>query len=128
MQIEKRERRQTRSDNALEALLLQLSHVRDEAGLSALVLASHDGLTIAHVGDEELCSELAALAPLLSRGQYVQNDVQIAQPFLCVRAVEFEGTPLYLASCGEECAAGAPAEMDRWLAEATQGVTRILAA
>lgn len=126
MQVQKRERRRARSDNALEALLLQLSHVRDEAGLSALVLASHDGLTIAHAGDEALCSELAALAPLLSRGQ-VQNDVQIEQPLLFVRAVEFEGVPLYLASCGDDVAAGSAEDVDRLLGEATRGVTRILA-
>lgn len=125
MQIESRERRRVRSENPLEALLLQLSHVRDEAGLSAVVLASQEGLTIAHAGDEDVCCELAALAPLLSRGQFVQNDVQLTQPLLFVRAVEFEGQPLYLASCGEEATTE---DVDRWLAEATRGVTRILAA
>src|SRR5689334_20611134 len=57
MQIESRERRRVRSENPLEALLLQLSHVRDEAGLSAVVLASQEGLTIAHAGDEDVCCE-----------------------------------------------------------------------
>ena len=122
------ERRYRRSDDPQQALSLQLSHVRDEAQLDALVLASHDGLTIAHAGDAALCSELAALAPLLSRGHVIDNEVDIQHGILFVRAVEFEGTPLYLASCGDTVTETTPADVDRWLAEATAGVTRILAA
>jgi len=122
------ERRRRRSNDPQQALKLQLSRVRDEARLDALVLASHDGLTIAHAGDAALCSELAALAPLLSRGQVIDNEVDIQQGLLFVRAVEFEGMPLYLASCGDTATETTPADVDRWLAEATLGVTRILAA
>lgn len=121
------DRRRDRSSDPHEALSLQLSHVRSEAGLDALVLASHDGLAIAHAGDVDLCSELAALAPLLSRG-VATSAADIQQELLCVRSVTFEGTSLYLASCGDSVSEIAPAEMDRWLVEATEGVTRILAA
>jgi hypothetical protein len=122
------DRRQLRSNDAQQALSLQLSHVRDGAHLDALVLASHDGLTIAHAGDPALCCELAALAPLLSQGHAIDNEVDIQQGLLFVRAVEFEGVPLYLASCGDNVTETAPADVDRWLTQATVGVTRILAA
>jgi hypothetical protein len=124
------DRRLVRSSDPQEALSLQLSYVRSEAGLDALVLATHDGLTIAHAGDVDLCSELAALAPLLSRGaaSASASAADIQQGLLFVRAVNFEGTALYLASCGDNVHDNAPAEVDRWLIEATEGVTRILAA
>jgi hypothetical protein len=133
------DRRRARSSDPQEALSLQLSYVRSEAGLDALVLASHDGLTIAHAGDLDLCSELAALAPILSNGMSsgdLSNGISsgdagasatdIQQGLLFVREVYFEGTALYLASCGDNVSDNAPAEVDRWLIEATVGVTRIL--
>ena len=63
----RQDRRRRRSDDAREALDLQLAHVRDAARLDALVLASDEGLSIAFSGEEELCTELAALAPFLPR-------------------------------------------------------------
>lgn len=119
-----RERRQNRSDDPQRALSIQLSQVRDEAQLDALVLATHDGLTIAHAGDLAVCCELAAVAPLLSQGP-LPTEIEVRQQLLFVRAVTFEGSPLYLASCGD---APDPAHVDRWLVKATAGVTRILAA
>ena len=121
------DRRRERSSDPHEALSLQLSYVRSEARLEALVLASHDGLAIAHAGDLDLCSELAAVAPLLSSGD-AASAADIQQGLLFVRAVNFEGTALYLASCGDNVNESTPAEVDRWLLEATEGVTRILAA
>jgi hypothetical protein len=121
------ERRHNRSDNPQRALSIQLSQVRDEAQLDALVLATHDGLTIAHAGDPAVCSELAAVAPLLSQGP-LHTEIELPQQLLFVRAVTFEGSPLYLVSCGDDPARTTPAHVDRWLAKATLGVTRILAA
>lgn len=121
------DRRRVRSSDPHEALALQLSYVCSEAGLDALVLASHDGLAIASAGDETLCSELAAVAPLLSTGD-AASAADIQQGLLFVREVVFEGTALYLASCGDDVYESAPAVVDRWLMEATVGVTRILAA
>jgi hypothetical protein len=126
------DRRRERSSDPHAALSLQLSYVRSEARLDALVLATHDGLAIAHAGDLALCSELAALAPLLSSDHSnldaSASAADIQQGLLFVRAVNFEGTALYLASCGDNASDSAPAEVDRWLIEATEGVTRILAA
>jgi hypothetical protein len=121
------DRRRVRSSDPQEALALQLSYVRSEAGLNALVFASHDGLQIAGSGDRDLCSELAAVAPLLSMGD-AASAADIQHGLLFVREVYFEGTPLYLASCGDNVYESGPAEVDRWLIEATEGVTRILAA
>lgn len=126
MQVERQgqpnERRQARSSDPQQALSLQLSHVRDEAQLDALVLASADGLPIAHAGDDELCWELAAVAPLLSSGQAPA----IEQGLVFVRAVNVDGEALYLASCGDDLQSLTPAGVDRWLLEATAGVRRIL--
>jgi hypothetical protein len=129
MQVERQtdtaDRRRARSSDPQQALSLQLSHVRDEAQLDALVLASPEGLPIAHAGDADLCCELAALAPLLSRGQSAAN-ADIQQALLFVRAVNVDGEALYLASCGDDVHALTPAAVDRWLLEATVGVRRIL--
>jgi hypothetical protein len=129
------DRRRVRSSDPKQALELQLSYVRDEAHLDALVLASREGLPIAHSGDADLCSELAALAPLLGSawapnlgGQAPANSSDIQQGLLFVRAVDLDGESLYLASCGDNPLAHTPAAVDRWLLEATAGVRRILAA
>jgi hypothetical protein len=121
------ERRRNRSDDAQRALSIQLSQVRDEARLDALVLATHEGLAIAHAGDPAVCSELAAVAPLLSQGP-LMTEIELQQRLLFVRTVTFEGSPLYLASCGDDPGETSAAQVDRWLAQATLGVTRILAA
>jgi hypothetical protein len=123
----KKERRQNRSDDPQRALSIQLSQVRDEAHLDALVLATHDGLTIAHAGDPVVCTELAAVAPLLSQGP-LPADIELPQQLLFVREVTFEGSALYLASCGDDPDRTTPAHVDSWLEKATLGVTRILAA
>jgi hypothetical protein len=125
--VERVERRRARADNAQEALTLQLAELCDAGHLDALVLAGADGLAIAHAGDLELCSELAAIAPLLSSEMLQVSPSSIQHGMLFVRAVEFEGSSLYLASCGEWGDA-AMSEVDRVLHEATQGVRRILAA
>jgi hypothetical protein len=122
------ERRRIRSDDPHVALALQLSHVRHGARLDAVVLANDEGLPIAHAGDAALCSELAALAPILSRGRVAENQIDIRQGLLFVRAVNFQGAPLYLASCGDSPTENTPELVDQWLANATVGVTRILAA
>jgi hypothetical protein len=122
-----RERRRRRSDDPQRALSLQLSQVRDEARLDALVLASHEGLAIAHAGDPAICCELAAFAPLLSQGP-LHTDLELPQRLLFVRALTFEGSPLYLASCGDNPDETTFAQVDQWLAKASVGLTRILAA
>jgi hypothetical protein len=112
------ERRTRRSYQPQEALSYQLEHVRGQAGLAALVLATQDGLSIAYSGEDELCLELAALAPFL---QEADND---GTPRATrVRAMDHDGLPLLLISYGVD---DARPELDGWLDHATQGISRIL--
>jgi hypothetical protein len=115
MESSETERRTRRSQRAEEALSLQLERVRDEAHLEALVLASEEGLTIAHSGEEEFCTELAALAPFIEQANSTQE-------LLRVRATEIAGRQLYLVSYGRD----RPREVESWLDHAFRGVTRIL--
>jgi len=119
MQTLTRERRIRRSHDCFESLTLQLARVRDAAQLEALVLATEEGLPVAHCGEESLCEELAALAPLLGRDRK-----GVPQRAGRVRAVSLTGLPLYLVSYSTE----APAQIDHWLEHASRGVTRILSA
>lgn len=119
MQTIARERRVRRSYQPQEALSFQLDHVREGAGLDALVLATEDGLSIAYSGEDELCLELAALGPFF---QDADND-GTARPTL-VRAIHHHGLPLLLIAYGLD---DAPRELERWLDHAAQGITRILA-
>jgi hypothetical protein len=110
------ERRTRRSERAEEALSLQLERVRGEAQLEALVLASGEGLPIAHSGEEEFCTELAALAPFIEQ-------TNATQELLRVRCTRVAGESLYLVSYGRD----RPAEAESWLEHAWRGVSRILA-
>jgi hypothetical protein len=114
-----KERRTRRSYQPQEALSYQLEHVRDAAGLDALVLATEDGLSIAYSGEDELCLELAALGPFL---QEADNDA--APRATRVRAMSHDGLSLLLISYGLDATRS---ELDAWLDHATQGITRILA-
>jgi hypothetical protein len=111
------ERRTRRSYRPQEALSYQLEHVRDLAGLDALVLATRDGLSIAYSGEDELCLELAALAPFF---QAADND---GAPRARVRTMEHGGLPLLLISYAVD---EPQPELEGWLDHASQGIHRIL--
>jgi len=120
MQTLTRERRAVRSQDCSESLILQLARVRDAAHLDALVLATDEGLPVAHAGEPGLCEELAALAPLLWRDRS-----RVAGRTSRVRAVTVsEELPLYLVSYSRDT----PAQLDDWLEHASRGITRILKA
>lgn len=128
-----KERRTRRSGRAEEALLFQLDHVRSEAGLDAIVLATAEGLPVAHSGEDELCEELAALAPFMhvedeSAGAHkhsiAANDSEYTDK-ACrtrVRTMTFTDVPLLLVSYRRD----SPVENDGWLEHAQHGITRIL--
>jgi hypothetical protein len=120
-----RERRKHRSGRADEALVFQLERVRNEAGLDALVLATAEGLPVAHSGEDELCVELAALAPFL-HGDKVQiiAGEQTERPRTRVRRMAFNDMPLLLVSYRRD----SPVDNDGWLEHASKGITRILSA
>jgi hypothetical protein len=58
------DRRQDRSENALEALTRLVEASRRRTGASAVAVADRMGLLLAGAGAHRLCEELAALAPL----------------------------------------------------------------
>jgi len=123
-----RERRTRRSGRADEALVFQLERVRDEAGLDALVLATAEGLPVAHSGEHELCEELAALAPFMhgDRDKTAHGELEQTNPTRTtrVRAMAFTDVPLLLVSYRRD----SPVENDGWLEHASRGITRILSA
>jgi hypothetical protein len=61
------DRRRRRSRDPIIALHYQLSTVRREAGLDALVLVDDSGCLVAGAGAWPVCEELAAYAPFLAR-------------------------------------------------------------
>src|SRR5690349_14729554 len=63
------ERRKQRSEKVVEALSYQLSHVQEEEGLLAFVLADRDGLLVAAAPSMVDAEALSALCPLLYRGE-----------------------------------------------------------
>ncbi|MDB4991222.1 MAG: hypothetical protein JWN04_6400 [Myxococcaceae bacterium] len=120
MQTLSNERRTRRSHRPDQALVFQLEQVRDEAGLDALVLATAEGLPVAHSGEDELCEEIAALAPFLSG----QVDPALDNGTMRVRAVNLEALSLWLVSYRSD----AVLVSDGWLERASSGIARILAA
>jgi hypothetical protein len=116
MRKQQSERRLRRSEEAQQALFLQLERVRDEAKLDALVLASEEGLCIAHSGEDGFCEELAALAPFIPEAEQ-------SEALLSVQATDIAGRRMYLVSYVRE----EPREMARLLERTWSGVSRILA-
>lgn len=117
------ERRSRRSTHRNLALGFQLEHVRDRGRLEALVLADDDGLVLSTAGDNAVCRELAAIAPLLARsalGMPLPPLLRGAE--VAVRIVHVHGQPLYLASVGGGVA------RDALLSHSLRGVHRILSA
>ena len=117
------ERRLKRSPESHVALSFQLEHTREHGKLEALVLTDRSGMSVAHAGDESLCEELAAIAPVFS-----SNVLPMRLPPLlrggevAVRRLTLHGQELFLA-----CVGGGVAR-DALLASSVSGVERILAA
>ncbi len=109
------DRRKNRSADALVALGLQLAEARSEAGLDCVILADHDGLLLAGVGDSAACDELAALAPLGSHARALRDAGVEVVP------VQVEGTAALL------CARGGGPRRQAALQRAASGCARILA-
>ena len=81
------ERRRHRSRDPGEALGLLLSSRRGAVGVTAMVIASEEGLLVASEGWRRECELLAACAPFLGRGEPVpmsglpRFEETIVQPF-----------------------------------------------
>ena len=115
------ERRQRRSTDRYIALRYQLEHTRAKAALEALVLADDSGLLVASSGDEEVCSELGAVAPLMGKAPLgLPMPPLLRGADVGLRRVEVHGVPLFLAAVGGNVA------RDAHLAMSKSGVERIL--
>lgn len=106
------ERRQRRSSQAGQAIMLQLESIFEREGLRNFTLGDGRGLVIASAGQLSESDVLAAYAPLLARTfdrerranifskiQQFMPDVDARS--LHVRAFEIDGEPMYLALLGQ---------------------------
>ena len=128
MQTEQRkngERRTRRSSDTMTALHYQLSAVRHDAGLEALVLADAAGCLVAGAGAWPTCEMLAAYAPLLAHRSMVNNDLlaSTVEPLTDgteVRSLSIDGSEVLL------CARGSSGLRGPSIARAASGCRRIL--
>jgi hypothetical protein len=120
-----RERRQRRSDDTMTALHYQLSTVRHDGGLEALVLADSAGCLVAGAGAWPTCEMLAAYAPLLARRTTANNELVASTVGSLtdgteVRSVSIDGSEVLL------CARGGSTLRAASIARAAAGCRRIL--
>ena len=119
--LEERRVRRTQDRNA--ALRFQLEHSRDRGGLEALVLADDQGMVVAAAGDDAVCEELGAIAPLMGRTVMgMPMPPMLRGGEVAVRPLSLYGQDLFLA-----CVGGGVAR-DALLSTSMSGVQRILAA
>jgi hypothetical protein len=120
------DRRRRRSDDPITALHYQLSHVRNEAGLDAVVLVDDTGCLVAGAGAWPACEELAAYAPLLANraaigSAAVGSRIAVLEPDVEVHTLTLDGAEAVL--CGR---GGDAARRDALIARAAAGCRRIL--
>jgi len=129
------DRRERRSSNGAMALRYQLESTLRQGKMAALALTDDAGTLLAFAGDEAVCAELGAIAPVVAHGwpaDFAPVPVQIAnsnapprtitKEDVCVRGIECFGESLFLASLGGGVA------RDALLAHSARGVHRILTA
>jgi hypothetical protein len=114
------ERRGRRSQEHSTALRYQLESTLERGHLAALALTDRDGLLLAWAGENEVCEELGAAAPLIAQGAPVALEACTTGEEIVVRALECFGEPLFLASIGGGVA------RDALLAHSARGIQRIL--
>jgi hypothetical protein len=117
------ERRGRRSKEHCTALRYQLESTRERGHLAALALTNRDGLLLAWAGESAICEELGAVAPLIARGAPVQLETPGTEAEdVVVRAIDYFGEPVFLASLGGGVA------REALLAHSARGIQRILTA
>jgi len=117
------ERRRRRSEQYSTALRFQLEDTMKKGGLDALCLSDGDGLLMAWAGEDDLCEELGAVAPLLAHcptGSLSISGLQGEE--VSVRGIECFGQQLYLASLG------GGRGIEAVLRHSAKGICRILTA
>jgi hypothetical protein len=118
-------RRERRSNECGTALRFQLESTLKNAALEAVTLSDSAGLLLACAGEDDLCEELGAVAPILAHctpGKLIVSGVGSNLDEVAVRSIDYFGQNLYLASLG------GGANGHRALARSAEGVQRILTA
>ncbi|MDD9945433.1 MAG: hypothetical protein OXU20_30595 [Myxococcales bacterium] len=117
------ERRARRSDEHGLALRFQLESTLQRGRLAAVALSDHEGLLVAWAGEDGLCQELGAVAPLVARGAPPRLPGQGLQgDDVAVRTLDCFGKAMFLSSLGGGVA------RDALLAHSARGIQRILTA
>ena len=117
------ERRTRRSEHHDLALRYQLESTRTRGRMSALALTDNSGLLLAWAGEDQVCEELGAVAPMIVQGWPPELERgTLSRDDIYVRAIECFGEQLYLASLGGGVA------REALLAHSARGIHRILTA
>jgi len=129
------DRRERRSSNGATALRYQLDSTLRQGKMAALALTDDAGTLISFSGDEAVCLELGAIAPVIAHGwpaDFAPVPVAvgtdhappraITKDDVSVRALECFGESLFLVSLGGGVA------RDALLAHSARGIHRILTA
>jgi hypothetical protein len=117
------DRRLRRSQNFSTALRYQLECTLKRGRMAALALTDAAGLLLAWAGEDAVCHELGAVAPVVAHGWPPELEpARLTKEEVSVRAIECFGEPLYLASLGGGVA------RDALLAHSARGIHRILTA
>jgi len=117
------ERRARRSDEHGLALRYQLESTLQKGRLAAVALSDHEGFLVAWAGEDGLCEELGAVAPLVARGAPPRLPGQGLQgDDVSVRTLDCFGQALFLSSLGGGVA------RDALLSHSARGIQRILTA
>jgi len=117
------ERRQNRTESALEALTRLVEASRRRSGVEAVAVSDPSGLLLAGAGAHRLCEELAAWAPLTVRAadnDTVPSCLDSFEGRTRLRRLSIDGFEIVVSFCGPQ--ADAPSELDA----VSAGCSRIL--
>ncbi len=120
------ERRHRRTEDVMEALHYQLDACREDAELTAMVVADDYGMCLASSGAHMTCSEIAARLPMLGRKAGDFEGVLLSAAGgvpVTMKRIRVEGAELYACAVGGGDHARSAAQLER----AEIGVRRILA-
>jgi hypothetical protein len=129
--IRLQDRRRRRSTDALVAMRYQLTHVMEEFGLDACVIATHEGLLLAsplHLETEQ-CELLAAIAPaawrdpdgVIAHRALEAAGVQVDGSMLRIQEFSLLGQQMLIVTVGSHAA-----DKERGIFRSVLGVRRIL--
>jgi hypothetical protein len=107
------ERRQNRTESALEALTRLVEAARRRSGSAAVTISDPSGLLLAGAGPHRLCEELAAWAPLMVRqpdNDTVPTSLDAYEGRTRLRRLSIDGFEIVVTYHGPE--ARGPSELD----------------